>query len=207
MPTAAPTLTRGHKKKERTRRLLLDTARELFATEGDSFSVVDLAARAGVSHGTFYNYFADRDALLDALVPHVVEDFAERMAVQVDEPDPAVRFASISATALATAATAPNAMRMALRMEAVQLALVEDGPLSHMRDDLRAGHAAGRFSAPPDDGTVDVVIGAMLLASRRIVDGEHSADYRRSVVRHLLQSLGIEPHEADAIAAGAVPAA
>jgi AcrR family transcriptional regulator len=207
VPTAAPaTLTRGHKKKERTRRLLLDTARELLAERGESFSVVDLAARAGVSHGTFYNYFVDRDALFEALVPHVVEDFAERMAVQVDEPDPVVRFASISATALATAVDAPETLRMAFRLEAVQLALVADGPLAHMRNDLRDGHAAGRFSVPPDDGTIDVVLGAMLLAARRILAGERGADYRRSVVRHLLMSLGVEPSEATAIAARVVPA-
>ena len=63
----SPTLTRGHKKKARTRQLLLDTALEVLAEQGEGFTVADLASRAGVSHGTFYNYFSDRDQLIEAL--------------------------------------------------------------------------------------------------------------------------------------------
>ena len=84
-------LTRGHKKKARTRQLLLDTALAVLAERGEGFSVADLIARAGVSHGTFYNYFTDRDQLVQALVPHIVEGFAARSAAEVDDPDPAVR--------------------------------------------------------------------------------------------------------------------
>ncbi|MEY4081090.1 MAG: hypothetical protein RL430_1520, partial [Actinomycetota bacterium] len=60
---AAP-LTRGHKKRSRTRQTLLDAALRVLAESGEGFSLTEVAARAGVSHGTFYNYFRDREELM-----------------------------------------------------------------------------------------------------------------------------------------------
>ncbi len=205
MPTATdPPLTRGHKKKARTRQQLLDAALDVLAEHGEGFSVVDIAARAGVSHGTFYNYFADRDELVAALVPVLVEAFAAQAAAEVEESDPAARFAVITARALTVAAEAPDLVRVALRLEVVQRALLVEGPLSYLRDDLAAGHAAGRFDGPPDDGTLDVVLGALLLAARRVVEGEAGRDHRRSVIRRLLAALGLSLQEAGALADRAV---
>jgi AcrR family transcriptional regulator len=199
-------LTRGHKKKARTRQRLLDTALEVLAEQGEGFNIADLAGRAGVSHGTFYNYFADREQLIDALVPHVVESFAARAAVEFDDPDPAVRFATITARALAAAVHQPETVRVALRIDAVQRALVVDGPLSYLRRDLLDGRASGRFVGPADDGTLDVVLGALLLAARRVIDGEVAPAYRRSVIARLLQSLGVPRDDAVALAKRAVGA-
>ena len=70
-------LTRGHKKKARTRRRLIAAAIDVIADRGEAFSISDVTTAAGVSHGTFYNYFDDRDALLGAVVPQVLADFAE----------------------------------------------------------------------------------------------------------------------------------
>ena len=155
---AQPPLTRGHKKKSRTRQLLIESAMQVIAEQGDGFAIAEVAAKAGVSHGTFYNYFADRDVLLDAVVAHAVEQFAAAAAEHVDEPDPAARFAIISARALNAAARAPHTMRVAVRLDAVQRALVVDGPLSYLRLDLAEGYRKKRFTSPPDEGTLDVIV-------------------------------------------------
>ncbi|MHB8464283.1 MAG: TetR/AcrR family transcriptional regulator [Acidimicrobiales bacterium] len=56
-------------KAEETRRALLDTALALFATNGyHATSVPDIVQAAGVGHGTFYEYFESRRAILLALV-------------------------------------------------------------------------------------------------------------------------------------------
>lgn len=196
--------TRGHKKKSRTRRQLLDAALEVLAERGEGFSVADIAARAGVSHGTFYNYFRDRESLLDALVSDVVEEFASSSARAIDESDAAVRFARISARALATAAVSPSTVRVALRLDAMQRALLVAGPLALMRQDLIDGHRAGRFSEPPDDGTLDVILGALLLAARRVIEGESDHEHRTTVIRRLLMSLGVSGDESEWIARSAV---
>ena len=202
--SSAPVLSRGHKKKARTRQLLLDTALEVLAEQGEGFSVAELAGRAGVSHGTFYNYFADREQLVEALVPHTVGRFAERMAVQVAIADPAARFARISASALEAAMRESQTIRVALRLDVVQRGLLVEGPLAHLRQDLADGYASGRFVGSLDAGTLDVVLGALLLAARRVADGERSVDYRRSVLCRLLQALGVAADDAASLAADAV---
>jgi AcrR family transcriptional regulator len=195
----APT-TRGHKKKSRTRVALLESALTLVATQGENFSLTDVAAGAGTSHGTFYNYFKDRDELMAALVAHLVEDFAARSAINVTDPDIAVRFATISARAIHTSAEVPETVRAALRLDAVQQALVVDGPLAHLQSNLIEGHQSGRFTGTPDDGTIDVLLGAMLIASRREVSVRMHPHYVASVVQRLLMSLGLQHDEAVAIA-------
>ena len=207
VPPADDTPTRGHKKKERTRRLLLDTASAVIAERGESFSVDDLASRAGVSHGTFYNYFSDRDALVAALVDDVVGAFTEESAAATADDDPAVRFATITAQALTRVAQAPDLARVALRLEPVQQALLEGGPFSHLRDDLAEGRASGRFTAPDDEATADVVVGSILMAVRRIVDDDPGPEYAEGVVRQLLRSLGVPAGRAATVSARAVAAA
>ena len=197
-------MTRGHKKRSRTRQQLLDAGLEVIAERGEGFAIGDVAARAGVAHGTFYNYFADRDELLDALVAHSVEEFASAAARDVDEPDPAMRFARISARALVAAADSPSFIRGLLRLEAAQRALLIDGPLAYLRHDLVAGHRSGRFPEAPDDASIDVVLGALLLAARRVIAGESDADYPARVIRRLLMALGVEGGEAASIARRAI---
>lgn len=206
VPTADPTLTltRGHKKKARTRQLLLDTALDVLAEQGEGFSVTDLASRAGVSHATFYNYFSDRDELVAALVPHIVTRFAERMAAEVTDTDPAARFARITANGFEMAAREPQTVRVALRIDAVQQGLLAGGPLAQFGQDLTEGYAAGRFAGSLDDGSLDLVLGTLLFAARRIVDGEHSVEYRISILRRLLEALGIAAEEAGQLAVAAV---
>lgn len=199
-PTDKPTLTRGHKKKARTRRQLVAAAVDVIAERGEAFSVSDIVARAGVASGTFYNYFTDRDELIGAVVPEVLASFAAESASAVVHEDPALRLAAISALALGRAATSPDEIRAVLRLDAVQKAIIDGGVADHLRDDLAVGVAAGRFEVPPGPAAVDVIVGSLFLAARRIVDGDMDDDYRRDVVTQLLCSLGIPHGEASALA-------
>jgi AcrR family transcriptional regulator len=64
-PAAAVRLTRG----ERTRAKLLDAARVAFAgVPWNRARVEDVCRAAGVGHGTYYAYFANKEAVLEALV-------------------------------------------------------------------------------------------------------------------------------------------
>jgi len=191
-------------KRERTRTLLLGAALDVLAEEGEGFSLAEVSARAGVAHGTFYNYFVDRDALMTALVPFTVEQFAARWALEVRVDDEAERFATISARALRTAAESPNVVKVALRLDSVRRALAVDGPLSYLSQNIMDGHVAGRYTEAPDEGTFDVILGALLLAARRVINGESNEGHQASVIARLLMSLGIDSVEAHTIARRAV---
>lgn len=71
----------------RNRDRLLQEAAAVFAEQGLSGSLEEIARRAGVSIGTLYNHFPNRDALIDALVPPRVaelDEFAEQAAAEPD---------------------------------------------------------------------------------------------------------------------------
>lgn len=54
--------------REQTGQAILAAAEEVFAEEGLSAHMGDIAARAGLAVGTLYNHFKDRDALLSGLL-------------------------------------------------------------------------------------------------------------------------------------------
>lgn len=59
------------------RQLILDVAARLIEEQGpEHLSTVRIAQAAGVSVGSLYQYFADRDAILDALVDRYLESLA-----------------------------------------------------------------------------------------------------------------------------------
>jgi len=59
---------------------LLQAAEAVFADEGlQTAKVESIAARAGVSVGTVYNYFADRKALVDAVMESRKQDLVRRL--------------------------------------------------------------------------------------------------------------------------------
>jgi AcrR family transcriptional regulator len=78
-----------------TRDRLFAAARDLFAEKGlEGLSVRAVAVRAGLSTMALYRHFADKDALLDALMQ---DGFAawEARALAIDEPDPVVWLARL----------------------------------------------------------------------------------------------------------------
>jgi AcrR family transcriptional regulator len=68
--------------KDQTRKQLIDVAFEQFTKDGMvSARTADIAAAAGVSHGTIFAHFATRDDLLVA----VIEEFGNRVAKRIHE--------------------------------------------------------------------------------------------------------------------------
>ncbi|WP_322013652.1 TetR/AcrR family transcriptional regulator [Paraburkholderia sp. J12] len=66
---ASVTAPRGRPKDPAKREALLNAARDLFLSQGpDGVTVDEIAARAGVSKVTLYANFADRNALLEAVM-------------------------------------------------------------------------------------------------------------------------------------------
>jgi AcrR family transcriptional regulator len=66
--------------KGETQRAILEAAEEVFGQSGLSGArMEDIGARAGVSVGTLYNHFADRDALLKALIVQRRQELLARL--------------------------------------------------------------------------------------------------------------------------------
>lgn len=206
--------TRGHKKKARTKRRLLDAALDLVAERGEAFSVADVVERAEVSHGTFYNHFDDRDAVTQAVVDELLSGLALGLEAAVDESDPVQRFASITVLAIRRATEHPRGFEALLRLGILPRVFDPAGPLRHLRADLAAGVNAGRMVVDDADAAVDVVFGTIVMASMHAADSGMDAAREHATVTQLLRSLGVATgaiativeharHRADELAAAA----
>ena len=61
----------------RNRQLLIDTAKAAFADAGLNVSLEEIARRAQVGIGTLYRHFPSREAVVEAVYRHEVEQLAE----------------------------------------------------------------------------------------------------------------------------------
>lgn len=74
---------------ERTSARLRQSARSTFGARGYvATRVEDIVSDAGVSHGTFYTYYANKSAVLDALIDDAAADLIAVVEEPWDGPDP-----------------------------------------------------------------------------------------------------------------------
>jgi len=75
-------------KSEETRNTLLRAARRVFAEKGMSGTrVSDIAKEAGVSHGTFYVYFKNKEDILYDVIRPILDEFYEAVSGSWDRGD------------------------------------------------------------------------------------------------------------------------
>ncbi|PPK61341.1 AcrR family transcriptional regulator [Actinokineospora auranticolor] len=67
---------------------LLTAAREVFAAHGLAVSLDDVARHAGVGVGTLYRRFPNKDALVDAVFDHALDELFAAVADIAADPDP-----------------------------------------------------------------------------------------------------------------------
>lgn len=117
---------RRHAKQERAREtvsVVLDAAARVLQREGYARASTNRVARvAGVSVGTLYQYFADKDAIFDALIDHELR--ALRTLLRDAAPSPRVPLESALRTLLSTLVRArPEAPLLYRSLEHVPNAL------------------------------------------------------------------------------------
>jgi AcrR family transcriptional regulator len=65
---------------DRTAAAILDAAARVFSAEGAGANLASVATAAGVGRATLYRYYANREALLDALAADATADIVRRLA-------------------------------------------------------------------------------------------------------------------------------
>lgn len=196
-PTKAGAPTRGHRKRQKTRAQLIEAGIRVLAVKGEALTVSDVVAEADVSNGTFYNYFADRDALVQVLAEELLLSLAATAAAEPNS-DPALRFAIATGRVLQRAVEDPTWGRLVLRL--VDHTTVHDSVVGYLRADLEAGFASGRFDTRADDATLDQVTGLVAMTIRRIVAGGADAETPARAVTRGLRALGVPEDEASELA-------
>lgn len=190
------------------REALLGAAEELFSTRSfGSVSVDEIVARAGVAKGTFYNHFADKQALAASLAMAIRHSVRDSIAgIKTVSTDPAMHLAIAVAQFLGLALIRPN---RALILVTLLNGAIDTGASMNqpLRDTLAAGKKSGRFAIARIDTALISVLGIVSTAVRYLIqksptDPEpHQAEF----VSHVLAAVHfVAPSEARAIAQRAV---
>lgn len=198
MPSnATAPLTRGHAKKMRTRTKLLEAGLSVLRSKGERFIPKDVTDAAGVSTGTFYNYFSDTNVLIDEIMRAELLKISSAVADEAID-DPAMRIAVSATRILQQCIEDPLLSHFVLRL--VYRPGPTDQMTTYLRRDLIEGVEAGRFSRGPDHATLDMASGLLILTIRRLVAGDHQENFIAEMVERLLEAFGLPKEEARQIA-------
>jgi AcrR family transcriptional regulator len=190
---------RRDRRKLATRQALLDAAHSLLATRSmDALSVDEIAMRADVAKGTFYNYFSDKDALARELASHVRTRLENEITVTNEGiDDPAQRIARAFCCVLRFCLSAPE--QAAAMMTLFPRATNPAAPINAgVRRDVADGLAQGRIVASSEDVAVAYIVGVFMAGANRALD--LSADQARGFAQELgamlLHGLGLSRTQA-----------
>ncbi len=76
----------ARKKDDEKRKNILESATKVFASKGFyNAKIQDVAAEAGVAHGTVYLYFRNKDDLLSAIFCEVLGELIEYIHTEVEK--------------------------------------------------------------------------------------------------------------------------
>jgi AcrR family transcriptional regulator len=196
----------GGGRRLRTRTRLIEAARRIAAARGiEATPISEITDEAGVGVGSFYNHFASKEELLEAVISDTFDahgvaldrihagkdDIAEilaqniRLTVRMVDHDPIWGW---------------FAVRTGLYAPQLQSSL--GGRLTR---DLQRGFDAGRFASYDEKTTVAAFGGALLGVMRAKLETGLPRDADRFLAEELLRLVGLRPKEAAEIASRRLP--
>jgi AcrR family transcriptional regulator len=193
---------RRDRRKLATRQALLDATLALLGSRSiDALSVDEIAMRADVAKGTFYNYFPDKEALERELSAHVrgrLEDEIARANQGIE--DPARRIARAFCCVLRFCLSRPEEAGAMMRL--FPHSTDPAAPLnSGARRDAVGGIAQGRLVASSEDAAIACIIGVFMGGVNRALDlpPGHVGEFAQGLGAILLHGLGLKRAEAERI--------
>jgi len=179
----------GRNRRARMRARILTAAARVFAERGEGALIDDFIRAAGVSRGTFYNYFRTTEELLEATISSLKDDAIRAVDPQVSRIDDVVlRLATAMRLHLRWAASDPDRCAFIAKIPVA-------GPMAEQRilRDLKEGLQSEAFRCPQLLAAFDLVVGLPAQAIRRMATTPMDSGYPDAVVELVLQGLGVAP--------------
>jgi len=195
------TLTRGHKKKARTRQALLDAALRIFAQQGVAeLQLNKLAEEANVSQGTVYNYFTSREEVLDAVGLEMANQFSHRISAVSEGIENGAQRTSVGIR-MFIRETERNPLWASAIVSVYQYdQQIRSAVAGYLREDLLLGEKQGSFKFDNIEIAMGIVAFATIGCMAAILDGHHTAAVDTTVAKMLLMSLGMRQADAAKVA-------
>jgi AcrR family transcriptional regulator len=185
-----PRTASGQVQKAKTRAAIIEAAIPVFARHGPDIPVIDdFVKAAGVSRGTFYNYFQTTRELLDAAMDSISDELITAIVPAVaGQPNPVIRFATAARLFYRKARLDP-----VLRAFLGSVSGVGTLAMHHARADLEEAIEYKLVQVKDIELAEAIAFGVMVFAlktSRVEAGGQERA---REVVRAILNALGVAP--------------
>jgi AcrR family transcriptional regulator len=177
----------GQERSARTETRILEAALQVFADLGpDAAKIDDFVEAAGISRGTFYNYFQSVEGLLAATSEWTTRTLISNIESALDEVEgPVLRYGLGTRLFLAKALSDPVWSRFVARVWKV-------GGWELPQRDLEEGLRLGVFRAPSAEVARDLLFGFIREALFRIGREGVAPDYAAQVTELCLQALGVD---------------
>lgn len=206
MQQSTPPPNRFERRRIQSRQALVAAARQILAETGKTAaSIQEIAERADVGFGTFYNHFATKAELFDAAVTDALEEYGQLLdKVTAGIDDTAETFSASVRLTLVLASTHPEIAQI-VRLRGMSQIHAESGLAPRALRDLDVGKRSGRFAI--DDPVIALsavggaIIGLLQLSTGAALDakaGEQMAEL-------ILRMLGLPLDEAREIATRPLP--
>jgi AcrR family transcriptional regulator len=198
--------SRVERRKARTRARLLAAARQLFASRGmERTAIAEIAEQADIAIGSFYNYFATKEELLEALLAAELSKQPELLQIRQSQVrDPAEKISVAHRHLVRVAAADPDWAWLFLRLDVpYRVAWSTLGEAAE--DDLREGLQAGRFHVANPALALSASGGALLAVIHAQLDGAISPEADSEHAEGVLRSFGVDRAEAAEIARRPLP--
>jgi AcrR family transcriptional regulator len=170
--------SRVDRRKQRTRRALVDAAQQVLAEGRTNISIQELTEAADVGFGSFYNHFESKEQLFEVALAQALQSYVElRDAVVAGLDDPAEIFAVSFRMTGRLQRERPDLVRVLLNTG--PRALVHEAGLApRARKDIAAAQASGRFDLNDVDLAFMAAGGAML-GLLQLLESQPEADAGR----------------------------
>lgn len=203
---AKESLTRGHKKKARTRRSLLEAALRIYAQKGvGELALNELAEKANVSNGTVYNYFRSKEEVLEAVGLELAEDLSRQISVLSESIENGAHRVSIGIRIfLRKAEQDADWGRSVIRVFQLDRGM-RSAVAANLRKDLQLGKMQKQFTYECEASAMTLVASVTIGAMTTIVDGLAVPNLERIMVKMVLMGLGMSASKADKIIALGLP--
>ncbi len=196
----------GAQRREKARARLLESALVVFANKGPEAAVIDeVIALAGMSRGSFYNYFRTNEELLAAVAEEVSNELLSLIdpVVQLHD-DPVVRVTCGCRLLLRAVREYSLLGAFLSRLHWPTLGKSLHG-IAFLARDIDMGIAQEKFSCTKRIA-FDLVVGAMFGAVNSLVQERSKPDYPEAMVLVVLRGLGVEKRLAARLVATPLPA-
>ncbi len=194
-------LTRGHKKKARTRQSLVEAALRIYAQKGiGELHLNELAEEAQVSNGTVYNYFRSREEVLDAVGVELASQFSLKVSTLSQGIDNGAERLSVGVRMFIEQTLQDPLWASAVVCVYQYDQNIRSAVVNSLRHDLQLGLQQGHFHVANEDIAMRMVTASTMGVMTAVLDGCKPDNVDSIVAESVLLSLGMERGAAKRVA-------